>query len=125
MNQQNLPDCDDAREFIAEVHSIINFWRKRPLLTDRRTDPTRARLLGCAADIIRLIDSADARGWDIRDIAYRVNEERDIDLLLAIPKAELRERVDEAMKEWCREHEGYDEQVMNGEARAPTRRPNP
>ncbi len=110
MNQENHPDRYDACRFLSRVHDIVDFWHERPLLPDLGTDPLRARLLRFAADMISLTDSAEGHGWDIRDIAYRLNEERDVDAVVAIPKEELEERFDDAIRKCYRDDNSDDEQ---------------
>ena len=90
---QNSHLSEHAREFVHEVQSSIDHWHDQPLLADLGTSPTRARLLGLASDMIRLIDSAEDRGWDVRDLAYQItvgldDEEQDegrVDVILSTP----------------------------------------
>ncbi len=90
--------------FIVEINELIETWHDQPLMADLGIDSTLARLRGLAADMVRLISSADDRGWDIRDIAYEaVNgpdgeaEEDHVDRLLSTPANDLDRQFDRAL----------------------------
>ena len=84
-----------AHEFILAIRAAINDWHLRAPAEGDGVDSTRARLNGLASDIVRLVDSADGRGWDIQDVAYEVTVGVDVDaednleVLLSIPLAAL------------------------------------
>jgi hypothetical protein len=100
VNNDQLNLSDDARECLFEIINAIDCWDDRPLVSDHGTSRTRARLRGLAAAILRILDSADGRGWNVQDILYELNvghndegdedyEENDIDELLSLPKSEV------------------------------------
>lgn len=103
MNNDNIQLSTSTLEFLVEVKSLVTQWHERPHFADHSRDPNLARLSGFAGDMIRLLDSADDRGWDVTDIAYEINvgfdEEREDnpDVLLAISVDELERQFDTAL----------------------------
>src|SRR5678816_1274312 len=101
MNTKEPNLSADGRECLLSIIEAVDYWHTNHMSAENGADCTLARLRGLAASIVRILDCAEAQGWDVRDICYELNvghlhddrdnyEENDIDELLQIAPDELR-----------------------------------
>jgi hypothetical protein len=107
MENENLPEMSDAAKFMVEVQSHIAFRCSQPIYSEGEKETVVIRLRHLAADMVRLMDSVEYRGGNVRDILHQVNRERDIECLLDMSRNDYEEQFDDALFD-TDEDEGWD-----------------